>query len=266
MYFFLYSVVLVCVYISIVILTQLVSLHFLFHSLTVDEMGQKVRSAFGDGTIISSMEGSTTSASRYKIKLPYGMGYVRASSIVHALPSDDETKYVRREGFMEVLKTKDEATDRKLKMKQDVQCRLTFGTEKVYLFMRLYCMVITMLNSAKEHLDSIAPCPEKDNAHFWRSDSSDKMDIDEEDGESKERKEACIGYRGLISSLQEIDLDFKSFEVRCRTISKDKVFLFAALPRLLEKCADALVKVSREDVILPLFDISQCKHVVRFLY
>merc|ERR1740139_933491 len=162
---------------------------------------------------------------------------------------------------MEVLKTKDEATDRKLKMKHDVQCRLTFGTEKVYLFMRLYCMLITMLNSAKEHLDSIAPSPEKDNAHFWRSDSSDKMDIDEDDGESKERKETCIGYRGLISSLQEVDLDFKSFEVRCRRISKDKVFLFAALPRLLEKCADALVKVSREDVILPLFDISQCKHV-----
>ena len=59
-------------------------------------MGQKVRCAFGDGTILSSIEASTTSAFRYKIQLAYGIAYVCASSIVHALPSDDEAKYVRR--------------------------------------------------------------------------------------------------------------------------------------------------------------------------
>lgn len=224
-------------------------------------VGQKVRSAFGDGTIISSTEGNTTSAFRYKLKLPYGIGYVRSSSIVHALSSDDDTKFVRRGGFMEVLKTKDDGLDRKLKIEQGLQCRLAFGTEKVYLFLRLYCALITLLNTARDHLDSTAPSLAKDNVRFWRPESDDKMSIDEDEPESQKQKEDCFGYRGLISSLQEVDLDFKSFEVRCRRISKDKVFIFAALPRLLEKCADALVKVSREDMILPLFDISQCNTV-----
>ena len=89
------------------------------------------------------------------------------------------------------------------------------------------------------------------------------MSIDEDDTDSKDIKEGHLGYQGLISCLKNTDLDFKTFETRCRKISKDHTYALAALPRLLERCADLLVKVAREDLILPLFDLTHCKHLVR---
>ena len=74
-----------------------------------------------------------------------------------------------------------------------------------------------------------------------------------------------LGYCGVVTTLKDCVkrfLDFKTFETYCRTMSKEKVHELAALPRLMEKCADALVKASREDMALSLFDLSQMKHMV----
>ena len=44
-------------------------------------------------------------------------------------------------------------------------------------------------------------------------------------------------------------------------MSKKEVYKFTALSRLLEKCDDALVKVSRENLVLSLFDLLHVKNI-----
>ena len=44
-------------------------------------------------------------------------------------------------------------------------------------------------------------------------------------------------------------------------MSKKEVYKFTVLSRLLEKCDDALVKVSRENLVLSLFDLLHVKNI-----
>ena len=131
---------------------------------------------------------------------------------------------------------------------------LIFGTEKVYIFMRLYCLLVQLLSDTKDLLKQISGDP-----HQLRKRLRGAVGPDYIDQEGKhEGWFAC-----LVAALQRYgvsEIDYKVYETACRTLSQEKVDQLAALPRLVEKCADALVRMAKEDVILALFDLSQLKH------
>ncbi len=205
-----------------------------------------VKTAFGNGRILSLTEAGSTAGARYKVELPFGTGHIRPSSIVHHLPPSEKVQYARIGGFMELIEAADEPMDGEQVKRLEPSCRLVFGTEKVYIFMRLYCAILALFDSIKQNISNVE-----------RSD----MDIDE--GKGKEK--STFGYRGFISTLKDYineDIQFKTYELKCRSLTKQKPYELSAVPRLIEKCADALVKVAKEDKLLGLFDFHQLKHMV----
>ena len=140
---------------------------------------------------------------------------------------------------MELLKNNDEPMDGE-KHELPSSCRLVFGTEKVYIFMRLYCALLSLFDSAKQNMES----------------DVDEMEVDDANSSGQS------GYHGFLSTLKELineDIEFKAYDLRCRNITQKKCHELSAIPRLIEKCADALVKVAREDKLLGLFDFYQLK-------
>ena len=121
-------------------------------------------------------------------------------------------------------------------------CQCMFGTEKLYLFMRLYCALVALLGKVKKHLN------EK-----W-------LDVSYFTKNKRMTSSAKNYYSRMTASLKDYlneDIVFKKFELICREMTKERVYEMSALPRLVEKCADALVKVSREDIALTLYDFSR---------
>jgi hypothetical protein len=209
-----------------------------------------VRTAFGDGCILAMVEAGPTALLRYKVQLPFGVGYIRPSSIANHLTSDMEC--VRRGGFMDVINPSDESTDAARVKTLNSSCQCVFGTEKLYIFMRLYCSLIALLEEVRKHLN------EK-----W-------LDAPYNTKNKRKTSTAKNFYNRMVSSLKDYineDIEFKRFEIICREMTKEKayemtkekVYEMSALPRLIEKCADALVKVCREDTALSLYDLSHLK-------
>ena len=136
---------------------------------------------------------------------------------------------------MELLKNSDEWKGGEHKIPSS--CQLVFGTEKVYVFLRLYCALLGLFNSAKQSMES----------------GSHMMDVD---GTSSNT------YHNYLSNLKDYineDIQFKAYELRCRNLTQKKCYELSAIPRLIEKCADAIVKVAREDELLGLYDFYRLK-------
>ncbi len=181
-------------------------------------------------------EGTSSSAPHYDVDLPFGRGHVRPSSIVHH--NATEVQYAREGGFMELVKNSDDLMNGNTKREIPVSTKLVFGTEKGYVFMRLYCALLSLFGSAKDIME-----PEV----------VDGMDVD---GVPPNR------YHSFLSNLKDYineDIQFKAYELRCRGLTAEKCYELSAIPRLIEKCADALVKVAREDKLLALFDFYRLK-------
>jgi hypothetical protein len=121
--------------------------------------------------------------------------------------------------------------------------------------------LVSLLQSGKDHLEKVSNSSDNQNG-----DGSTPMEIDsDETRQIHDSKQKTPLFLSLISNLKEYineDIEFKSYEMSCRTMCKEHVHELAALPRLVEKCADALVKVAREDVLLSLYDYSQIKDMV----
>ena len=199
--------------------------------------GQRVQAFFGDGQIISVAEGKTPNSFRYLIKFPFGVGYVRPSAIAHLLPS------------INAQMDESSANEAQL-MKDDVQ--VLFGTEKIYLFMRLYVLLVTMLSQAK---DIVEQSSATSNNVTQTKPISGSKDI-------SEQSTTFAGYAGVVSKLKDLirgKMDGKDFETGCRKVANNSVYHFVSIPRLVEKCAEALVKVSNEDVLETLHHCSQLK-------
>ena len=153
-----------------------------------------VRTNFGDGKIISI---STASGIlKYKVKLSFGIAYLRPYAIVHVLPNPKppHPRYVRHNGYMEEVERDEDPDDdesddddddddddedepvlqapgapmltpsfkdpvRSSKRPKptppapmfDESVRLLFGTEKMYLFIRLYCLFVNILSEGRDN-------------------------------------------------------------------------------------------------------------------
>lgn len=229
-------------------------------------ISQRVRTVFGDGTILNLNECNHLVGFHYVVELPFGIAFLRPSAIVHHLSLGFQDSFIRRGGLMQPAELLDDINKKKQKSELSESINLLFATEKIYLFLRLYCLLIFMFTTAKECLESsnnIGIEKPESLTTFVRPGILEKIGCKFSSNSNFEKKKKNT-FSDFITSLKYYingEINFKSFESCCRTMSKKEVYKLAALPRLLEKCADALVKVSREDQILSLFDLSKIKNL-----
>jgi len=227
--------------------------------LGVDAPGQRVRTSFGDGGILSFMEGNPSMGCRYRVKLPFGVASVRPSAILHSLPQPDGAIMVRRDGAMAKDESPAGAGEGLFAEKLNKKFQLLFATESVYVFMRMYCLLVSLLTETREYLK--APPPGHDPA--------DSYTIPKPMREERQKPEQPpADFAGVISMLEKIvvrSVEPKDYEAYCRRVSLAKVHQMAVLPKLIDKCADALISVVKEDILLHLFDYCLYREMVRRL-
>jgi hypothetical protein len=202
---------------------------------------------FGAGSVVSFHENRQGHhGPKYSIKLTYGTAFLSPSAVLFALPTSDQL-YVRRDGVM----VRDEslaASGLSALPKVSPRFKLMFATEDVYLFMRLYTLVCALLSSGRLADEASEP-PETSYHTPPRKDP-------EEDAVS-----VRVKYADVLSALMKVvtrKMDGKDFETLARKLTKKHVHQFAALPKLLERCAQSLLSLAKEDCILPLYDY--CKY------
>jgi hypothetical protein len=144
----------------------------------------------------------------------------------------------------------------------DDKYEMLFGTENVYLFVRLYLLVCSILQDIREQVQASgssgdpslaykrpaprppasaeAPRPRLDYATFMT---------------------AALKFFSLSSLNDDVPAAMELERVG-RMVCKEKVYLIAALPALVDRCVQALVATAREDVLLPLYDYCQYRQSV----
>ena len=220
------------------------------------------------------MKGNQSTTYRYTIKYPFGTGYIRPSGIIHSLPSNNKAQFARRGGFMEFIERRAEELDGSRAKICDKNIRLMFGTEKIYLFLRMYSLLVSILSEVRDSLPlyKAKGCDEATKIQMTMSgilpDTKMKDNSSSRSWKRRFNWSEYEGYNGVVTALQDClsgRMDLKTFESICRSITEDKVFKLASLPRLIEKCSDILMKVAKEDLCLSLFDLSQLTPLVRMM-
>jgi hypothetical protein len=202
---------------------------------------------YGAGTVGSFVDKDAWGKAKYRIKLPFGMAYVGPSAILHAIPSKD-TPFVRRDGVM--MRDDSVVENGSSVGKLDQKHKLLFGTESVYVFLRLYSLLCSILTSIREHCESFERVENPASSYY--------------NPVPKEANEAAAQRSDYVAALQKVlakKMDLKDFESLGRMISKEKVHEMAALPKLIERCSDALLKVAKEDALLHLHDFCQNQEI-----
>ena len=190
--------------------------------------GMRVRTPVGDGQIVSLVDNPFK---RYLVKFDYGIGYV-SRNVVEPLPISESDMSAVNDDDAFVID--DDAKASQL-MPDDIQ--VLFGTEKMYLFMRLYILLVTMLYQAKD-------------AVVRKSAVSDKQGL----------------FSWLVSSLKDVLLgktNGKVFEDECKKKLDNDVYNYAAIPPLVVKCAAASIRMAKEAQYQELYFYSQLKLKVR---
>jgi hypothetical protein len=142
----------------------------------------------------------------------------------------------------------------------DRRCKMMFATERVYTFMRIYCFLAFVLSNTQSFLLADVRDGKKEESQAANGIGSafEKEKVVAEGETSK----ATHDYPGLVACLKKLisgEINIQAFESFCRKTAKDKVYQLVALPRLIDRCAEALVKVAKEDKVLSLFDLAQLK-------
>ena len=239
------------------------SCHCVLKPIRIDAVGQRVRTTFGEGTILSVIEATAVAGFRYRIKLPWGLGYIRPESIVHIVRGA-RAGYVRNGSRMERCPQNEEEA----KLRIPPNFTLLFGSQSAYCFIRLYGYLTNVLSAIEEHF---AFC-------------KDNMDVDEGPSNPSAAKLGSIkasttprkqpttqhtfsSYlkkaQGVLSNNGGKDLDFERYCRECIGLEnslrgpQNLVALFAVVPSLAEKCGNALARVAREDALLTLYDYSK---------
>lgn len=230
---------------------QILTIHTSTSSLA-DALGQRVATQFGEGTIQSYtvLEGSSAS---YRVKLPFGTAYLSPAAVLYAIPSKD-SPYVRRDGKM--------VRDMSLKEnggslaysahKLDEKYEILFGTENIYVFLRLYVLLCTLLDDICEHCDTFGCSGDPSRDYCRRTSRQDNLPADP------------LTYSSMLRGLRQVlshEATLKEFEAFGRTIAKEKAYLIASLPSLVQRCGEALLAVAQEDCLLHLYDYCQYRQV-----
>lgn len=131
----------------------------------------------------------------------------------------------------------------------DDKYQVMFATERIYLFLRYYVLFCQILSNIKEQCDTFPAT----------STPSDSYYDPKKKGTGNAGK-GRLDYSGLVVAFKKLISKrgaFKEFESSGRMIAKEKVALIASLPNLLQRCAESLVSVVKEDALLHIYDYCQ---------
>jgi hypothetical protein len=215
-----------------------------FFILTIDASGQRVRTAFGNAMVLAFLGGDSTAGPRYRVKFPFGIGFLRASAILHGIDNLDGTKYIRRAGQMQKESdSSDEMEGSTVKLHK--KFKLLFGTDHIYVFLRLYSFLVSQLDEIASLLRENSSMVDPASNYYNPMKSQD------------EKKDSKLDFAAVMMNLQKVisrKLSAKDLEAFGRRVSSEVVHKIAALPKLVEKCAEMMVQTAKEDLLLQLFD------------
>lgn len=197
---------------------------------------------------------------RYRVKLPFGVASVRPSGIMHSLPQPDGSMMVRRNGVMGKDENPAGTGEGLFAEKLNKKFELMFATESVYVFMRLYCLLVSLLTDIREHVKTLGPGTDPADSYFIPKPIQDEKD------ERRKAPPPKADFSGVVSMLGRVlarKVDAKEYETYCRKVCRSKVHQMVALPKLVDKCTDALLNVVKEGALLPLFDYCLHREMVR---
>ena len=195
---------------------------------------------------MSIIDATQHAGMRYKIKLPFGTGFIRPESILHITPGIGN--FVRSNNRMLAAQISSKNCGASL----DPKFALIFGNHHAFTFFRVYCLLVEILADSKNRFElgeASGTQPDKPAGlnRSWPFSAEAKRDTH---------------YATMISSLQKVLSDGASaldFERVCRTASMDRVAQRAILPKLIEKCADVLCKLAKDQTIFTLHDYALAK-------
>lgn len=194
---------------------------------------------------------------RYRVKLPFGVASVRPSAIMHSVVQPDGATMVRRDGLMVKDDSHAGTGEGLFAEKLNKRFQLMFATENVYLFMRLYCLLVSLLTGTRQYLKICPPSTDPSESYFIPAYIKEVM---------SNSPKSPANFSGVISMLEKVvarKVEAKEFETYCRRLSKEKAHQMAVLPKLIDKCTDALLHVAKEEVLLHLSDYCLQREMVR---
>jgi len=221
-------------------------------------VGERVMTAFGEGTIVAFEDGiDSEEGPRYRVKLSFGYGHLQPYAILHNVDTKDGSKYTRRNDEMiketNSLKKTSELSETTSSVVVDKKFKLLFGSDSIYLFLRLYGFLISLLDDIKEHLRWHPTMIDLSKSYYNPMKSL-------EDKGKKEKAEEKLNFASVASKLSEVvakKMSLKEFETFARRVNRDITYKIAALPKLVERCGDMMVKMSEEDLLPSIFDVCQ---------
>ena len=204
--------------------------------------GQRVVTIYGEGVVNAYVDAKQG----YRVKLAFGTATINPSAILYHIPNKD-APYIRRDGVM--IRDHDRAAKSSNGLVLDEKHQLLFATERIYIFLRYYSLLCQILTYIKDHCDTfpVVSVP-----------SSSYHDPKQKNvgGPPKE----SLDYSGILASLKKLvskRMTYKDFESFGRLVSKEEVAVIACLPTLVERCAESLVSVTKEDALLHIYDYCQ---------
>jgi len=218
-----------------------------------DAVGERVMTAFGEGTIQAFVDGiDSEEAPRYSVKLPFGIGHLQPYAILHNVDAKDGSKYIRRDDEMmkDPNSSKVISNGSESPVVVDKKFKLLFGSDSIYLFLRLYGFLISLLDDIKEYL-------ERNPARFDPSQAYYNPIKSAEDREKVDRK---LNFASITAKLGDVvakKTTLKEFETFGRRVNRDITYKISALPKLVERCGDMMIKMSEEDLLPSIFDTCQ---------
>lgn len=179
----------------------------------------------------------------------------------------------------------------------DPSFNIVFGTEKIYLCLRLYSQLIGVLSRAQEYLGTSTSSPTDESAMETDDKASgdaaasgaegakpssesiaaeadhpspaNEKSKEEQDEEDAKQRPTYKGYGGLLDLLKDYlseGFDYPSYEMYCRKMSKEKVTELSTIPRLIHRIADALIKTAKEDFFPRLYNLTRSKEANDLFY
>jgi hypothetical protein len=208
-------------------------------------------SPYGPGTILAFMD-TPNDGPRYRVKPPYGIAFLQPYAIMHNVDAEDGSRFARRDD--EMIKqnhaSESEAVEGVASVVVDKKFKVLFGSSSVYLFLRLYSFLISLLDEIEEYLRANPTMVDPTLTYYNPMKSTDEKQV----------TETKLNFPSVIVRLGEViakQLSTKDFEAFCRRVNREIVHKMAALPKLVEKCGDLMIKVAEEDLLPHLFDICQ---------
>lgn len=210
-------------------------------------IGQRVMTTFGEGTIHSFTE-SDGGRPQYSVKFQDNFRTLEPPAVLHNIDAGDGSEYVRQ--YKEMIKKSDVKPEGLSSVVVvDKKFKVLFGTDNIYLFLRLYGFLVSLLDDIKEYLVNNPTLADPSLSYYNPMKSTDDKPKDNK-----------LDFATVVVKLHEVlakTMSHKDFDSFARLVNRDIVFKIAALPKLVQKCGDTMIKMSEEDLLPQIYDICQ---------